>query len=284
MIFVSTSCVKSQYIKEAIEELHAYGFKNIELSSGTGYYEELENDLLQLQAKYDLNYLCHNYFLPAKEPLVLNLASLNDEIYERSLQHLIHSVRVSRKLNATKFGFHAGFLIDLHVDEIGKRVSYKDNYMKAESFSRFCFAVNILQKESDGIKLYIENNVYSYENKKVYGDLRPFLLLDNEDYSEFKKQLNFNLLLDVAHLKISCNTLSLDFQKELDMLIAQTDYIHLSDNDALCDQNKIILPNSELFQMLSQYNLGGKSVTLEINAGLNKVKQSYDLISSLISR
>ena len=61
MIFVSSSCVKHKSIKESVQDLAKNGFKNIELSGGTKYYENLEKDLLELKYKYNLSYRCHNY-------------------------------------------------------------------------------------------------------------------------------------------------------------------------------------------------------------------------------
>ena len=43
MIYISTSCVKNIKIKDSVEELANNGFKNIELSGGTEYYENFES-------------------------------------------------------------------------------------------------------------------------------------------------------------------------------------------------------------------------------------------------
>ena len=70
MIYISTSCVKHRKIKDSVEELALNGFKNIELSGGTEYYENFERDLIELKGEYNLNYRCHNYFPPPKKPFV----------------------------------------------------------------------------------------------------------------------------------------------------------------------------------------------------------------------
>ena len=54
----------------------------------------------------------------------------------------------------------------------------------------------------------------------------PLLLTDVQSYKELKK-FNFNLLLDLAHLKVSCRSLNLDFIQQANYLINETDYIHL---------------------------------------------------------
>ena len=49
MIYVSSSCIKANYIHQSVEMLVSFGFKNIELSGGTQYYDGLMKDLLRLQ-------------------------------------------------------------------------------------------------------------------------------------------------------------------------------------------------------------------------------------------
>ena len=122
-MYVSSACVKHNKISDSVEVLAGAGFKNIELSGGTKYYEGYEEDLIELREKYNLNYLVHNYLPPPREDVVLNLASLNDEIYQRTLQHFEKAFLFLKKLGLKKFGFHAGFFIDVSPSEVGKNIS-----------------------------------------------------------------------------------------------------------------------------------------------------------------
>ena len=99
MIYVSTSCVKSKKIIDSVLKLAQSGFKNIELSGGTEYYDNFENDLINLKKEFDLNYLIHNYFPPPLEHFVLNLASTDKDIYEKSLSHYKRAIQLAEKLN-----------------------------------------------------------------------------------------------------------------------------------------------------------------------------------------
>ena len=60
MIYISSSCIPNVKIKDSVQALALNGFKNIELSGGTHYYEGFENDLLEPKHKYNLSYRCHN--------------------------------------------------------------------------------------------------------------------------------------------------------------------------------------------------------------------------------
>lgn len=282
MIYISSSCVKNKTIKESVQELVENGFRNIELSGGTEYYDSFEDDLLNLQKKYDLNYICHNYFPPPKEHFVLNLASLDDEVYDKTFEHLNNAIELSKKLGAKKFGFHAGFFIDIKVSEIGKKISKVNLFDKNKSIQRFCDGFSELQKLVDGLELYIENNVFSSINAKTYENDNLFMLTNSSEYQELKNMIDFNLLLDVAHLKVSSKTLGLDFEEELSYMITQSDYIHISDNDALHDLNHKLQKNSILVEMLGQHNLKNKNFTLEIYDDMNAIKETYKILQEVI--
>ena len=278
MIYVSSSCIGHKKIKDSVKELAENGFQNIELSGGTEYYDDIESDLLKLKEEYNLNYRCHNYFPPPKIDFVLNLASLNDEIYEKTFNHLLNSIALSKKLDAKKFGFHAGFFIDVSLNEIGKKIAKKTIFDKEKAIERFCNGYEELKKNSDGINLYIENNVFSSTNYKTYEGENLFMMTNYKEYLELKKKIDFNLLLDVAHLKVSANSLRLNFEDEFTAMINQSDYIHVSDNDGLHDLNNTLEKNSCLAKALEKQNLISKDLTLEIYGNLSESQKTYSVL------
>jgi len=285
MIYISSSCVKALLIKDSIEKLYEYGFQNIEFSGGTRPYDEMESDILNFKNKYDLNYLCHNYFPPPQENFVLNLASLNKDIYERSFNHVKQALDLSARIGADKFAVHAGFLIDIPLNEIGQSVSSKQLFDEVKAKEQFFEAVKQLKIVADKyrIKLYIENNVVSTQNFKNFGNTNPFFICSKQDAEEFIKLLpSVQILVDLAHLKVSCKTLELNFEEQADYFLNITDYVHLSDNDGLSDSNKEIEQDSNVYEVLRKANLKNKTFTLEVYTGLDKVKETYNLINNLI--
>lgn len=281
MIYISSSCVKHSKIIDSVKELIDNGFRNIELSGGTEYYEDFEDDLLELKDKYNLRYVCHNYFPPPKKHLVLNLASLNDDIYTQTFNHLKSSIELSRKLGARKFGFHAGFFLDIKVSEIGKRLSKDTLFDKQDSITRFCHGFNELKMLAGDIELYIENNVYSMTNAETYNNENIFMLTNYEEYKELKAMIDFKLLLDVAHLKVSSATLHLDFEDELSKMITNSNYIHISDNDARHDLNDMLQEDSNLVKLLKKQNLKNKDFSLEIYDELENIKKTHDVLKGI---
>lgn len=283
MIYISSFCIRASTIKEVVEILHRNNFKYIELSGGTDFYDTIENDLIDLKAKHKLEYICHNYFPPPKQPLVLNLASLNDDIYQKTLLHLEEAIRLSKKLNAEKFGFHAGFFIDVGLNEIGRPCSYNKPFDKNKAIKRFCEGFNILKSSAGDLELYIENNVLSYPNLLTFKGLNPFMMTNYQKYLELKKLIDFKLLLDIGHLKVSSNSLGLNFQEELDNMIAVSDYLHFSDNDGLSDQHSPLWMEGGLFKKLRDCNLRDKTVVSEIRENTQNLRELYKSIKGLLN-
>ncbi|MFT5824150.1 MAG: sugar phosphate isomerase/epimerase [Crocinitomix sp.] len=284
MAFVSSSCVKHEKIIDSIRELNDFGINALELSGGTKPYPEMLTDLKSAKENLGVDLLLHNYFPPPPVDFVLNLASANDIIQQQSLEHCKQAIEMSIALETGQFGFHAGFFIDIKVSEIGKKLSPSDITDKNEALDRFCDAhQHLMAFAGNDLKLYVENNVFSKSNHESFEGKNPLMLTDLEGYKELKSRIDFNLLLDVAHLKVSCKTLNQNFTEALELLFNSSDYIHVSDNDGLHDTNNGFQPNSDLFDQLKTLNWKNKTVTLEVYEPLEQVAASVDTINLILN-
>jgi sugar phosphate isomerase/epimerase len=281
MIYVSSSCIKAKYIRESVLQLTDAGFKNIELSGGTQPYDNMLTDLLELKEKYSLNYLLHNYFPPPESPFVVNLAALDNETADSTREHLKRSLIVSRELKTDKFGFHAGFLINIPMNEMGKEVTKQQLFDSNKSMEAFCSRFSEIKFLAGNIDLYIENNVLSETNYKNFDSINPFHFTDLDSYHELAERIKFKPLIDVGHLKVSCYTLKLDFTKQLEVFLNMSDYIHISDNDSLRDANEPLVKNSELYDLISRNSLKNKTVTIEVYSGMKDIVSSYQAVEEL---
>ena len=63
------------------------------------------------------------------------IASLNDDTFNTSFNHLKQAISLSERLGAKNFGFHAGFFIDIRLGEIGKKLT-KDNQLNLRLFQQ----------------------------------------------------------------------------------------------------------------------------------------------------
>ena len=125
MIYVSSAGIKNQPAWKTCVDLYNHGINNIELSGGCYDADQLTN---LKKFKNKINFQIHNYFPPPAEPFVFNLASLSPDIIKRSLDHVETALQFSLELDCQRYSFHAGFLIDPQVSELGRSIK-KENYM-----------------------------------------------------------------------------------------------------------------------------------------------------------
>lgn len=281
MIFVSSSCIKNEYISDTVEQLAKAGIKNIELSGGTKYYDSIKEDLLSFKNEYKLNYVCHSYFPPPERDFVVNLASSNDDILDMSLNHYYRCIELLTELDIKTLSIHAGMFIDFTPESLGKKITSDSVYEEEESYKIFIESYNdILSRcRERGIELYLENHVFTKENYDQYN--RNILMMTDIDSINCMKQLlDFNLLLDIGHFNVSCSTLGKDFKEDFSKLVSVAEWYHLSDNDGIKDQHKPFLnENSNLISFAREAIRSGKNVTLETIGSIDDIKTSIELLS-----
>lgn len=277
MIYVSSSCVRNNTIAAIIRQLAESGIKNIELSGGTDFYDGLEGDLIALKQRYDLQYACHAYFPPPAEPFVVNLASCNDKIYKQSIEHYICCIEMLKRVECPVLSIHAGFLVEIGTSEIGRKLSGKNVYDEGKAYERFCTAYEKIARlcHDNRINFFLENNVLSAENYKEFGFHNYMMMTDYASIMKMKRQLKFNLLLDLGHLHVSARTLGLNYVEECDKLKSYVEWIHLSENDGISDEHKPLRKNSEI---IKEFN---KIFKPEVNVTLETVGSIEDILSSL---
>ncbi|MFN4055078.1 MAG: sugar phosphate isomerase/epimerase family protein [Alishewanella aestuarii] len=283
-IYISSSCINRRSIAQSVRYLAEQGYRNIELSGGTHYYPNFVADLLDLKRQFGLRYRCHNYFPPPLEHFVLNLSADDDAIRQKAIEHIKQAIRLSEALEADRYAVHAGFRMQPKVEQLGKVISSQQLQSETDALARFTAAWEMLQPlaQTAGVKLYIENNVLSAANLKMFKGENPFLATDVDSIKEIQSQTGAPLLLDVAHLKVSCQSLGLDLETQLATLLHETDYLHISDNDGTADRNQGLNAGFNILQLLEQYSLQDKTITLEVYDGDASLAQSHQAIISLL--
>ena len=229
-IFCSTGGFETQTFYDTASSFLDAGICNIELSAGKidlDFYAKLHS----LNSKANL--MLHNYFPPAEDPIVLNLASTNETIALKSLNFYKEIINLSAMLSTPAVGIHAGFLLDPLAQELGKTISASKLFSRDQAMSLFIQRVKELSAyaASKDVRLLVENNVLSNENFKTH-ECNMLLLADGEEIVEFMRELrgDVGLLLDVGHLKVSSNTLQFDLLYTFQILQEFTEGYHLSEN------------------------------------------------------
>ncbi len=283
MIYISSACIKRKRIVEIIEELIKHNIRNIELSGGTDNYDGLESDLKQLKDLYHLRYVCHAYFPPPKIPFVVNLASCDDLIYKQSIDHYVQCIDLLKRIECKVLSIHAGFLVEIGVNEIGGKLNDSIIYDEDEAYDRFCYAyerIAQLCKKND-INLYLENNVLSLENYSQFDYHNYVMMTDFNTIMKMKERLEFNLLLDLGHLHVSAHTLKLDYAQECYKLKPYVKWIHMSENNGFCDEHKPLKRSSRIMEEFEKMLRPDIGVTLETVGNIEEILMSLDILSNI---
>ena len=274
-VYVSTGLVKDKPTLKFTRELIKNKITFIEFSSGN-----YEKDILKKIKKLKLNPQIHNYFPVPKKPFIINLASSNPKIYQKTIKHLKNSIKFTKEIRAKYFTFHAGFLVDPSVKDFGKSLSKNITNDHKKSLDLFVKRLNNLANyaKKNNVKLLIENNVVTKKNLSRF-DKNPFLM---SHYKDAKKIMigcrnRVGLLVDVAHLKVSANTLNFKPEEYLLKLNKYIKAYHLSDNNGLADENKNISNKSWFWKYIKT---DAEFCTLELrNLNLKNVKKQLNLVN-----
>ena len=118
-IYISTGGFNDMTADKVIKNFEKYGILDIELSGGI-YKEKLIKKLIYNKNKFNLK--AHNYFPPPKKPFVINLASLDEKIFKKSQNLILNALKFSKKIDSKYYSFHAGFLCDIQIKDLGNKV------------------------------------------------------------------------------------------------------------------------------------------------------------------
>jgi sugar phosphate isomerase/epimerase len=250
MIFASTGGISARSAAETAADFYSHGISGVELSGGA-ISSTYETDLMSLAKTMSLQ--VHNYYPPPTEPFVFNLASADQLIAERSVQHVKNAMRLAVSLGRPLYSFLAGFRMNPLVAELGKPFRRHILRDRESAINQFAEKVLFLAEEArrEGVTLLIENNVLNAENKAKFGD-DPLLMTNPDEIISFMEEMpsNVGLLLDVAHLKVSARTLGFDPVEAHEKLKSWIQGYHLSDNDGTTDSNNPILTDSWFWEII----------------------------------
>lgn len=272
--YVSSSCSKKNKIGNAIHELAEFGFKNIELTGGTIFYDDIESDLIRLKKEYGLNYLIHNYFPPPKEDFVINVASRKTDIQDKTLALVKEALKIAQIFGKNLYTMHPGFISEM-LPELKDRffvkdistINFKNNFFKALDF----FSEEVIPRN---FKIGVENL-----GLKTADDKFSFLCGrdDIEQFLEyFKNNKSIGILLDLGHLNVAAHILRFDRDLMLDRITdkyAEKIFaFHLSENDGYIDSHDVVPVNSWQLKYLMKHKkvFSGIPVVFEWHGAASK--------------
>jgi sugar phosphate isomerase/epimerase len=243
--YISTGAFRFNELSEIITFSINHGIDHIELSSGIPYQPTLLDPVRETNQK-QITYLIHNYFPPAENPFVLNLASLNGDIRKRSIDLCEAAISLTAELEAPFYSVHSGFTFDMQADFLGKPESQKGIPLNAhfpyeEAYDTFVENIVHLTglAKSKGVRLLIENNVVSHIYAREY-NRNTLLMATADEIVRLMADVDdpaLGVLVDVGHVKVTATALGFRRERFVEALAPHIGAFHLSDNDGQTDQN-----------------------------------------------
>ena len=106
-IHISTTFLQdNRPLYEAMQLCKESGIKSVEIGSNHCYEENYD-----YLSDFSFQYLVHNYFPIPKKSFVLNIASFDDNIRNRSILHIKEAIDFCCKIGAHLYTFHPGLLL-----------------------------------------------------------------------------------------------------------------------------------------------------------------------------
>lgn len=235
MTYIASSCFNFTQLDDLLKFCQQNIFYHLELGGNIKFEPQIA---AKLTAAKEFSFLIHNYFPAPEKPFVLNLASSDENIRQKSLNHCRQALKLCQTLGIPFYSVHAGFLVDLKPDDLGKKQSGRPFIDREKGLK--IFNDSIAQLLNFNVDLLIENNVNSRENL-IEGKNQLYLLAEPEETQRFLMTINnprLGLLVDLGHLNVSSNQLHFDKYQYLEKLHPWIKAFHLSANDGINDDGR----------------------------------------------
>lgn len=243
LLYISTSSIQTKDITEAINQLSGIT-KNIELSGGCEYDENLLEKLIKIKQEKNINFLVHGYFPPSQKHFMLNFANKSGKTRE----FITETMGYAKSLDIPYYSIHAGFKRDFELKE-ELLINPKN---KEYTLNGIAQNIGWFLNEFPNTKLAIENLYPNNQNTETC-----FLMHIDEIVDFFEHNKNVFLLLDLGHLKVSSWHLRFNYLKAVELLfdkyIDRILEIHLSENEGIYDDHFIIHSDSIQYMILRKY-------------------------------
>jgi sugar phosphate isomerase/epimerase len=265
-VFVSTTFVPGDMpIGRAIEACVDHGLRSLELGS-THPFEPAPLDVVR---QYPLRYLVHNYFPPPEAPLVVNLASLDDDIYRRSRAHVERSLEFCAGAGALLYTVHPGFLSDPSGPG-GGNGSYdflfsdagpaRDRYERAYARMSEALAWTVERASAIGVRVAIET-----EGSVTRPD--HLLLQRPAEYQRLFTRFSpgdLGINLNLGHLNLASAAFGFAREAFVDTVADYVVALEMSHNDGATDDHRLLRADGWYWAVIADRRFADAYKVLEV--------------------
>lgn len=221
---------------DVVKAMLDHGIHGIELGSIHCYEDNLVDRLADVPAEF----LVHNYFPPPRESFVVNLASLNDAIRDKSVAHALHCLEVCVRLGAPLYTVHPGFLSD--PDAPGSSSTYDFAFRAASAqgdryeaaYRRFAGAMEILAAEARSFDVGV-----AVETQGSVSHADQVLLQRPDEVHRFLSEVEgVGVNLNLGHLNLSARVFKFDRMEFIGSIAGRISAMEISHNDGEQDEHR----------------------------------------------
>ncbi len=223
---------------EVLEVLNQNSIFSVEIGSNHAF--EHSYDYIKEYKNFD--FLVHNYFpIPNKE-LVVNIASQNEDLRQRSINHIFRAIDFCDEIGSSLYTFHPGFLTDPDGSNLlsdNYDFQWKNELLKHTSYEK---SLNTMFLSLDEIVKYASERQVSIciESEGSFNKKDHLLMQKPEEYINLFKKYNatdLGISLNIGHLYLASKAFEFSISDFIDLI---EDYIvsfELSHNNGIEDQH-----------------------------------------------
>jgi sugar phosphate isomerase/epimerase len=279
-IFLSTTfATDGSKISDVLQLCEEHNFFNLELGSNHAYEEDFE----RIVGKHAFQYLVHNYFPIPKDSFILNIASMDDGIRQRSINHVFQAIDFSERIGAGLYTFHPGFLTDplgANLDSKNYDFQFNDDSLHldnlSQAFERLVPAITDIIKYSKKKSVQIAIETEGSLNKKGH-----LLMQQPREYERFFEQFSpdeIGISLNLGHLNLASKAFGFSRSEFVNLI---SDYIvamEMSHNNGVNDDHLPLVDDQWYWDLILDPQFKKTYKILEFrDATIKQVRESIEL-------
>jgi len=272
-IYLSTTFIKDQMsLKIALDQIMESKLRCVEI--GSNHCFEPNYDYV---TNFPYKYLVHNYFPIPEKSFVVNIASSNKEIRNKSIKHIKNSINYCEQIGADLYTFHPGFISDPKSSNTNS-----DNYdfeWGSDNFKKTNFenAKNNMFFSLDDIISYakLKNVSIAIETEGSFNKKEVLLMQRPEEYSNFINRYDNSdicINLNIGHLNLASHAFDFSPYEFVDLIENYIVAMELSHNNGFEDQHLPLEKNGWYWDIILDSRFDTAYKILEFrNTPINKI-------------
>lgn len=264
-------------IHDALEICNSYDITAVELGSNHSF----DPDPLKTIKKYPFSYLVHNYFPIPHVPFVLNIASVDESIREKSIRHIYNAIDFCADAGAHLYTFHPGFITDPKGSNQNQQ-NYDfqwDDSAKKEYPLAFDHMLRNIEKcveyaAKKGIKIAIETEGSLHKKDHLLMQ-RPN---EYEKLFKYYSPSDIGVNLNIGHLRLAMEAFQFSWKEFIEVIGNRLVAMELSHNNGEVDEHLPLQSDGWYWDIIVDKRFESAYKILEFrNTTISEVKQNIEL-------